>query len=80
MSQPMELSFEAMAILGAATFDADGRLRLHGDFPPPEIYREVNRALAALGWRWDRTTKTYAPRPDPRTALAEALQTGEVPL
>lgn len=74
------LSDRAMEILREAVVDDAGRLVLAGPPESKQMYQEITKALTAMGWRWNRTTRVFDPRPDPRAALAAALATGEVEL
>ncbi len=76
----MRLSPHALEILRAATINERGHLVLAGPPESREMYQEITAALTALGWVWNRQSRTFEPVPDPVTALSIAIATGEVPL
>ena len=85
-NKTLVLSWEALEILRAGWFDDAGRYHLPSPHdlelgpPPPAVYREIKTAMTSLGWNWDRDCRAYIAVPDPRTALAAAIVSGEVTL
>lgn len=76
-TDPTPLSDRAMEILRAATVDGDRLTFADRDFTR-EDREEIKRALNAIGWHWDRLAQAYVADPDPHTALARLLESGEV--
>jgi len=71
------LSENVLAILSAATVESN-TVTLNSGQLDRKLYQEVNKALEALGGKWNRKAKGHVFSTDPSDKLDNAILTGEV--
>lgn len=72
----MRLSNEAIDVLARAAVDGQVVYLPEGQLERP-LYVEVNKALEAIGGKWNRKAKGHTFTTDPETALEQIVRTGE---
>ncbi|MCK9571513.1 SAM-dependent methyltransferase [Candidatus Pacearchaeota archaeon] len=72
-----KLSEEVLAVLSAASIEGNC-VKLTGDRLDRTLYQDVNKALEAIGGKWNRRAQGHIFASDPEEALDNAILTGEV--
>ena len=73
----MKIDEQAMIVLEQCRVDGNNL------FLPPKqldrkLYEQVNKALVAMGGKWNRTAKAHIFKNDPTDLLEQSIETGEV--
>lgn len=75
LTKTLKFDDEVTALLRRSRWSADGRF-LQMPKVDPDIYRRVNKALEAMGGKWNRGVQGHIFKDDPRPLVAGLIETG----